>query len=447
MKRLAVVAFGGNALVADAEHDSIPQQYDTVVRTAPHLVDMIEVGWRVVVTHGNGPQVGYILRRSEIAQTEVDPVPVDYAVADTQGAIGYMFVKALTNELARRGINRPVVAVVTQSVVSRDDPAFANPTKPIGPFLDEARAKEMAQRLGWTIMEDSGRGWRRTVPSPHPLEILETGAIQTLLDAGAVVVAAGGGGIPVVAEPDGSLVGVEAVVDKDLASGLLAHDLGAEMLLIPTGVPRVAIYFGTPEERWLDKITVDEARAFIAAGEFGVGSMEPKVAAVADFVASTPGAVGAIGAPDELRAILEEKSGTRIVASSHAAVELAVNGTLMRGLKLNPNMEAAGAEFVRDALTERAYRLWTINDDHPAMVRVTDGSGVKVVVEVWSVPAQGLAGILLKEPPGLMIGKVRLDDGNTILGVIGERALVEGHKEISEFGGWRAYVASEGLSS
>ena len=247
------MAFGGNALVADAEHDSIPQQYDTVVRTVPHLVDMIEVGWRVVVSHGNGPQVGFILRRSEIAQTEVDPVPVDYAVADTQGAIGYMFVKALTNELARRGINRPVVAVVTQSVVSRDDPAFANPTKPIGPFLDEARAKEMAQRLGWTIMEDSGRGWRRTVPSPRPLEILETGAIQTLLDAGAVVVAAGGGGIPVAAEPDGSLVGVEAVVDKDLASGLLAHDLGAEMLLIPTGVPRVAIHFGTPEERWLDE--------------------------------------------------------------------------------------------------------------------------------------------------------------------------------------------------
>jgi carbamate kinase len=447
VKRIAVVAFGGNALVTDAEHDSIPQQYDTVVRTVPHLVDMIELGWRLVVTHGNGPQVGFILRRSEIAQTEVDPVPVDYAVGDTQGAIGYMFVKALTNELARRGINRPVVAVVTQSVVSRDDPAFANPTKPVGPFLDEARAKEMAQRLGWTIMEDSGRGWRRTVPSPRPLEILETGAIQTLLDAGAVVVAAGGGGIPVAVEPDGSLVGVEAVVDKDLASGLLAHDLGAEMLLIPTGVPRVAIHFGTPEERWLSNITVDEARAFIAAGEFGVGSMEPKVAAVADFVASTPGAVGAIGAPDELRAILEGKSGTRIVASSHATVQLAVNGTLMRGLKLNPNMVAAGAKFVREALTEPVYRLWTIDDNHPAMVRVTDGSGVKVAVEVWSVPAQGLAGILLKEPPGLMIGKVRLDDGNTILGVIGERALVEGHKEISRYGGWRAYVASQGLSS
>ena len=196
----------------------------------------------------------------------------------------------------------------------------------------------MAHRLGWTIMEDFGPRLAAHHPLTASAGILETGAIQTLLDAGAVVVAAGGGGIPVAAEPDGSLVGVEAVVDKDLASGLLAHDLGAEMLLIPTGVPRVALHFGTPEERWLTTITVDEARALIAAGEFGVGSMEPKVAAVADFVASTPGAVGVIGAPDEIRAILEGKSGTRIVASSHAAVELAVNGTLMRGLRLNPNM-------------------------------------------------------------------------------------------------------------
>ena len=447
MKRIAVVAFGGNALVTDEEHDSIPQQYDTVVRTVSHLVDMIETGWRLVVTHGNGPQVGYVLRRSEIAEAEVAPVPVDYAVADTQGAIGYMFVKALTNELALRGLQRPVVALVTQSVVSRDDPAFRNPTKPIGPFLTEEKAKTMADSLGWTIIEDAGRGWRRTVPSPRPLEILETETIRLLLGAGAVVVAAGGGGIPVAIGDDGRLVGVEAVVDKDLASGLLARDLDAEMLLIPTGVPRVAINFGTPEERWLDKITVDEARAFIAAGEFGAGSMKPKVAAVADFVAATPGAVGVIGAPDRIREILEGKSGTRIVASSYALVHLAVNGTLMRGLKLNPNMEAAGATFLREATTERAYRLWSIDDEHPAMVRVTDRSGVKVAVEVWSVPAQGLAGILLKEPPGLMIGKVRLDDGNTVLGVIGERALVESHREISQYGGWRSYIAAMGIES
>ncbi len=316
MNKIAVVAFGGNALVTDAEHDSIPEQYQTVCRTVSHLVDLIEQGWRLVVSHGNGPQVGFILRRSELSQDEVDPIPVDYAVADTQGAIGYMFVKALTNELNRRGLARPVVALVTQSVVDPADEAFRNPTKPIGSFLNEATARARQKALGWTIMEDAGRGWRRTVPSPRPTRILETETIRTLLDAGAVVVAAGGGGIPVAVQPDGTIVGVEAVVDKDLASGLLAHALGADLLLIPTGVPRVAIRFGTPEQRWLDRITVEEARAMIQSGEFGKGSMEPKVAAVADFVASTPGAVGVIGSPDEMRAIIEGRSGTRIISAA-----------------------------------------------------------------------------------------------------------------------------------
>ena len=454
---VAVVAFGGNALVTDAEHDSIPQQYDTVSRTVPPLLDMVQQGWKLVVTHGNGPQVGFILRRSELAQDEVDPVPVDYAVADTQGAIGYMFVKALRNELVRRGMSRPVVAVVTHAVVSLDDPAFANPTKPVGSFLAAGKAAEMAATLGWTIAEDAGRGWRRTVASPQPTAILETEVIRRLLDLGAIVVAVGGGGIPVSVEPDGTLVGVEAVVDKDVASGLLAHDLGADLLMIPTGVARVAIGFGTPAQTWLDTITVEEARAPLSAGHFGKGSMEPKVSAVADFVAATPGATGVIGAAEDIPAILAGHSGTRIVGeavgraaaadSNAAGVLLAVNGTLMRGLKLSPNMTAAGATFVREAKTEPVYRLWTINDDHPAMIRVTDGSGVAVAVEVWSVPPAGLAGILLGEPPGLSIGKVRLDDGATVLGVVGEPALVEGQREISEFGGWRAYTAEHGTTS
>lgn len=451
----AIVAFGGNALVTDAEHDSIPQQYETVSRTVPPLIDMVEQGWKLVVSHGNGPQVGFILRRSELAEAEVDPVPVDYAVADTQGAIGYMFVKALRNELSRRGLSRPVVAVVTHSVVSLDDPAFQNPTKPVGSFLAEAKAKEMAATMGWTIAEDAGRGWRRTVASPRPTAILETQVIRQLLDSGAIVVAVGGGGIPVSVEPDGTVVGVEAVVDKDIASGLLAHDLNAELLMIPTGVPRVAIDFGTPQQRWLETITVEEAREFIASGQFGKGSMEPKVEAVADFVASTPGSTGVIGAAEEIPAILAGESGTRIVGAptsataapqpDSGAVLLAVNGTLMRGLKLSPNMAAAGATFVRETRTEPVYRLWTINDDHPAMIRVTDTSGVAVAVEVWSVPAAGLAGILLNEPPGLSIGKVRLEDGSTVLGVIGEPALVEGQREITEHKGWRAYTAAEGV--
>jgi carbamate kinase len=445
--RTAVVAFGGNALVTDAEHDAIPQQYETVCRTVPHLVDLIEQGWRLVVSHGNGPQVGFILRRSEMSQDEVDPVPVDYAVADTQGAIGYMFVKALTNELTRRGLNRPVVAVITQSVVDLNDPAFQHPTKPIGSFLTEAKARAMAKSQGWTIEEDAGRGWRRTVASPRPQKVVETEVIRSLLDSGAVVVAAGGGGIPVAVQPDGKLVGVEAVVDKDLASGLLARDLGADMLLIPTAVPRVAIRFGQPDQQWLSTITVEQARAYIQAGEFGAGSMEPKVAAVADFVASTPGAVGVIGSAEDIRAIIAGKAGTRIVNADSAPILLAVNGTLMRGLKLNPNMEAAGASFVRETTTEPTYRLWSINDNHPVMVRVRDGSGVRIAVEVWSVPPAGLASILLSEPTGLTIGKVRLDDGSTVLGVVGEVTFVKGQREITQYGGWRAYIAAEGKKS
>jgi carbamate kinase len=452
MSRTAVVAFGGNALVTDKEHDSIPDQYVTVCQTVPPLIDMIEQGWRLVVSHGNGPQVGFILRRSEMAESEVDPVPVDYAVADTQGAIGYMFVKALTNELQRRGIDRPVVCVVTQSVVDRDDPAFQHPSKPVGSFLDEATARERAATLDWTIMEDAGRGWRRTVPSPRPKRILETPLIRTLLDEGAVVVAAGGGGVPVRIDDNGAIVGVEAVVDKDLASSLLATDLGADMLLIPTGVPRVAIRFGTPEQEWLETLTVDQARAYIEAGEFGKGSMEPKVAALMDFVTARPGATGVIGAPDQISAILAGTSGTRIVSSSAAdasdgSVLLAVNGTLMRGLKLNQHMAAANATFVREAATEPAYRLWSVGDDHPAMIHVTDDSGAAVQVEVWAVPRQRLAGLLESEPPDLAIGKVRLDDNSTVLCVLGESAAVAGQRDITEYGGWRAYVEAQGISS
>jgi uncharacterized protein (DUF2252 family) len=277
--------------------------------------------------------------------------------------------------------------------------------------------------------------------------LLMASHIRSLLDTGAVVVAAGGGGIPVAIQPDGKLVGVEAVVDKDLASGLLARDLGADMLLIPTAVPRVAIRFGQPDQQWLDTITVEEARAYIQSGEFGEGSMEPKVAAVADFVASTPGAVGVIGAAEEIRGIIAGKSGTRIVAAESAPVLLAVNGTLMRGLKLNSHMMAAGATFVRETTTAPVYRLWSFNDEHPVMVHVRDGSGVPIAVEVWSVPPAGLAGILLTEPAGLTIGKVRLEDGSTVLGVVGEATFVKGQREITQFGGWRAYIAAEGAKS
>lgn len=447
MSRTAVVAFGGNALITDARHQAIADQYQTVVRTAPHLVDLIEDGWNLVISHGNGPQVGFILRRSELAKDEVDTVPLDYAVADTQGAIGYMFVKALTNELGARGLSRPVVAVVTQSVVSLDDPAFSKPEKPVGPFLSEAQARSMVKKVGWSIMEDAGRGWRRCVSSPRPIRIVEVNAIRTLLGQGAVVVAAGGGGIPVSVERNGHLVGVEAVVDKDLASALLAHELGSDMLLVPTGVSKVALRFGTPQQRWLDNITIDEARAYIKAGEFGAGSMEPKVAAVADFVATTPGAIGVIGAPDEIRAMVEGRAGTRVIPGQDGSFLLAVNGTLMRGLKLNPNMIAANATFVREAMTEPTYRLWSIDDHYPAMVRAANGQGAKIALEIWSVPAAKIGEIFRGEPAGLSIGKIRLDEGTEVFGILGESALVDRHREITAYGGWRAYVAAEGISS
>ena len=246
-------------------------------------------------------------------------------------------------------------------------------------------------------------------------------------------------------------------MDKDIASGLLAHDLGAELLMIPTGVPRVAIGFGTPDEKWLDSITVEEARDYIASGQFGKGSMEPKVEAVADFVATTPGATGVIGAAEEIPAILAGTSGTRIVGDGAAATPLRTSRQWCSAAGGQRNLDARAQTLAEHGRRRRHLRPrghhrtglsdLDVNDDHPAMIRVTDGSGVAVAVEVWSVPAAGLAGILLNEPPGLSIGKVNLADGSTVLGVIGEPALVEGQREISQHGGWRAYTAAEGVSS
>lgn len=312
MKGLAVVAFGGNALVRDQQHQSIADQYRTVVDTAPAIVDMIEAGWRLVVTHGNGPQIGFIMRRSELAINEVAAVPLDYAVGDTQGAIGYMFCKALRNELVARHLSSRVVSVVTQTVVDQNDSAFGQPTKPVGGFLDEATAQRYVRELGWTVAVESGRGWRRTVPSPQPQEIIELQIIAELSEAGNVVVACGGGGVPVAREPDGRLVGVEAVIDKDRASALLAAGLGADLLVIPTGVEQVAIHFGTPEEKWLSHLAPAEAARYAADGHFGEGSMKPKVEAVLDFLQARPTAAGLITAPRSIAAALDRRSGTWI---------------------------------------------------------------------------------------------------------------------------------------
>lgn len=315
-KPLAIVAVGGNALIRDDEHNSIPDQYEAVVESAGHIAEMIAAGWDLVLTHGNGPQVGFILRRSEIAADEVRPVPLDYAVGDTQGAIGYMFQKALSNELRRRGIDRRVVTVVTQTRVSRDDPAFRNPAKPIGAFFDEPTARKRQQELGWTLMEDAGRGWRRTVASPQPLEIMEREVIASLLAQGCIVIACGGGGIPVVVDEKQQISGVEAVIDKDLASALLAEQLGADLLLIPTGVEQVAINFGKPDQRWLDTLSLEEAKTLIAQDQFGAGSMLPKIEAIMRFVshsrANGGNGKGLITSPEAIRRALDQKTGTWI---------------------------------------------------------------------------------------------------------------------------------------
>jgi carbamate kinase len=312
MRPIAIVALGGNALITDHEHEGIPDQYSAVRSVADPLVELVEQGWGLVVSHGNGPQVGFIMRRSELAQGELSPIPMDYAVADTQGAIGYMFLKAIGNALRRRGVDRRVVALVTQTLVDADDPAFAHPTKPVGSFLDEATARDRAAQLGWEVAEDAGRGWRRVVPSPAPLEIIELDTIRELAQDGAIVVAAGGGGIPVVRGDDGELTGVEAVVDKDSACALMAAELGADLFAIPTGVERVAVNWGKPDQRWIDRLTVTEAIALARSGELGEGSMRPKVEALVTYLQRRPGGAGVITSPGRLPAALRRETGTWI---------------------------------------------------------------------------------------------------------------------------------------
>jgi carbamate kinase len=310
--RLAVVAVGGNSLITDKDHQSIPDQYNAAALTARSIADMVQAGWNIVLTHGNGPQIGFILRRSELSIHEVSPVPMDYAGADLQGAIGYMFDRALRNEFRRRGIARRPVAVVTQTLVDRNDPAFANPTKPIGSHFDEATARRIAAQQGWTVREDAGRGWRRVVPSPQPQRIVELDEIRFLARAGYLVIACGGGGIPVIEDERGDLMGVEAVIDKDLASSLLARDLGADLLLVSTGVEKVAINFNTPQQRWLDRITLEDARRLYAENHFDPGSMGPKIRALIEFLEGG-GGEGLVTNPPNLARALAGDTGTRIV--------------------------------------------------------------------------------------------------------------------------------------
>jgi len=309
-KRLVVVAIGGNSLITDRMHQAVRDQYLAAHETSEHLAAMIADGWDVVVGHGNGPQVGFILRRSEIAAHELHEIPLDVCGADSQGALGYALAQNLQNVLHRRGIDKPVVAVVTQTEVARDDPAFAKPSKPIGSFMDEAEARRRREQDGWEVIEDASRGWRRVVASPRPQRIVELEAIRTLIAAGAIVIGVGGGGIPVVANSEGDLSGVEAVIDKDLGCSLLARDLDADLFLISTAVEKVALDFGTPAQRWVDHLTLAEARRHLAEGvHFAAGSMAPKIEAIIEFL-ENGGRHAIVTDPPNLARALAGQTGT-----------------------------------------------------------------------------------------------------------------------------------------
>ncbi len=306
---LIVLAIGGNSLIRDEQHKTVPDQWALARETCHHVAQIVEAGHRVVITHGNGPQVGFILRRSELASHELHEVPLDSCDADTQGAIGYMIQQALENEFRRRGLKKSAVSVVTQVEVDPDSPAFRNPTKPIGSFMDEATARTRASRYGWPIVEDAGRGWRRVVASPEPLAIVEIDAIRTLVEAGFVVTAVGGGGIPVVRGANGDYHGVEAVIDKDLASSVLAVSLHADLFVVSTSVSRVYLDFKKPGQRAVERLSLADARRHLAEGQFGRGSMAPKIDAIARFL-EQGGPRAVVTCPDELEQAVEGRAGT-----------------------------------------------------------------------------------------------------------------------------------------
>ena len=314
-RKIAVVAIGGNSLIKDGKHQTVEDQYQAAKETTYHIADMIEAGWDVAIGHGNGPQVGFILRRSEIAARVegMHEVPLDVCGADSQGAIGYALQQTLQNELFRRGIQKNVATVVTQVLVDRNDPAFQKPSKPIGGFMDEAEAQRRASEMGWSVVEDAGRGWRRVVASPLPKEVVELKTVRTLVDAGVVVITVGGGGIPVIDAGDGYYQGTAAVIDKDFASSLLAQEINADLFLISTAVEKVAINFGKPGEKWMDKMTLAEAKQYLAEGtHFAKGSMAPKIQAIIWYLESG-GKQALITNPENIGRALRGETGTVIV--------------------------------------------------------------------------------------------------------------------------------------
>ena len=307
-----VIAIGGNSLIPDKQHQAVEYQWQAVQETSKHIADLVEAGWDTIITHGNGPQVGFILRRAELAMPEVHPVTLDLIGADTQGSIGYMIQQSMDNEFQRRGLNRRAITIVTQVLVDKADPAFQNPTKPIGGFMTAEEAKTF-EAMGWKVVEDAGRGYRRVIASPQPLEIIEVNAIKSSLNEGWIVIAVGGGGIPVVRNADGLLEPAPpAVIDKDRATALLAKEIQADLLIISTAVPQVAINFNQPDQQWLDEVTVSEMKRLAAEGHFAPGSMLPKVEACIDFL-EHGGKRAIITDPPHLAKALQGEAGTHII--------------------------------------------------------------------------------------------------------------------------------------
>ena len=310
MAKRIVVAIGGNSLIKDAAHKTVEDQYEAAAETMPHIVDLVEQGWDVAITHGNGPQVGFILRRSELSAHELHEVPLDFCGADTQGAIGYMIQQILRGEFKNRKMKKLAVTVVTQVLVDKNDPAFTQPNKPIGSFMDKELAERRANE-GWSMVEDAGRGWRRVVPSPIPIEVIEGQAVNNLLEDGFVVITVGGGGIPVI-EENGKLKGVAAVIDKDRASALLCKSLGAKHFLISTSIDKVYLNFGKPDQKAIDKMTATEAKQYLKEGHFAPGSMAPKIESVIQFI-EEGGELAIITSPENIAKAIRGEAGTHVV--------------------------------------------------------------------------------------------------------------------------------------
>jgi carbamate kinase len=311
MNKLAIISIGGNTLIRKGEKGTIGEQFEHTRAAMSHVYRLIDAGYNVVITHGNGPIVGNIVIRNEAVKDKIPPMPLYICDADSEGGIGLMIQQTLYNQLRRSGHSEDAVTVVTQVVVDRKDPAFSNPTKPIGPFYTKEEAEALEGERGWVVVEDSHRGWRRVVPSPRPIRTVEAHVIKMLAEAGVIVIASGGGGVPVI-ESNGDLQGVDAVIDKDLATSLLAREIGAEIFIDLTSIDRVYINFGMADQKGLERMTVEDAKRYLAQGEFAPGSMGPKIEAAIEFLESG-GKEVIITTPELIDEAMDGRAGTRII--------------------------------------------------------------------------------------------------------------------------------------